>query len=242
MSASRTKAVDDAVQLLAPEAAEVVRRLHAQSDGQFVSTVTRFLISAVYNRLRGDKTDFTVTDAGKKLLADKLVALDPEKAALCYLLCKSLSARRVVEAGTSFGVSTIYLASAVRDNVRAAGGSGVVIGTEHEPAKAAAARRHFAAAGLSDWIELREGDLRQTLQNVDAPIDFMLVDIWIPMALPALELIAPRMRPGGIVLCDNTVQFAKRYADYLRYVRDPQGCFRSLTLPMKGGMEMSVRV
>ena len=68
---------------------------------------------------------------------DKFVALDPEKCDLCYMLCRSLKARRVVEFGTSFGVSTIYLAAAVRDTVRDHSGEGIVIGTEIEPTKAA---------------------------------------------------------------------------------------------------------
>ncbi len=234
--------ISEMSRLLGPQAGPVVERLHAQSDGQFWGTVGRFITAAVYNRLRGGKDDFTVSPAGKKMLADKLVALDADKAALCYLLCRSLGTKRVVEAGTSFGVSTIYLASAVRDNVQTLGGEGVVVGTEHEPSKAAAARRHFEEAGVGQWIDLREGDLRETLKDVAGPIDFMLVDIWIPMALPALKLVAPKMRAGAIVLCDNTTQFAKRYADYLEFVRGGAHGFRSITLPLKGGLEMSVRL
>lgn len=203
--------------------------------------IGRFAVAAIYNRIRRDKTDFSVSPLGKKMLADRLVALEPEKAAFCYLMCRSIGARRVVEAGTSFGVSTIYLASAVRDNLTALGGAGTVIGTEHEPTKAAAARRHFEEAGVSDMIELREGDLRETLKNVEGPIDFMLVDIWIPMALPALQLVAPKMPPGAVVLCDNTIQFAKRYADYLSFVRGGANGFCSMALPMGGGLEISVR-
>ncbi len=87
-----------------------------------------------------------------------MVALDRDKAEFCYLLCRSLGATRVVEAGTSFGVSTLYLAAAVRDNqVR----DGVVIGTEYEPKKVEIAKANFKEAGLSEFIELREGDLRQ---------------------------------------------------------------------------------
>ena len=229
-------------QLLGPQAAAVVDRLQAMSDRQFWGTAARFIVGSIYNRFRGDKTDFPVTPRGKRMLADKLVALDPEKAALCYLLCRSLGARRVVEAGTSFGVSTIYLAAAVRDNVQAGGGAGVVIGTEHEPAKAAAARQNFDEAGVSQWIDLREGDLRETLTKIEGTVDFMLADIWIPMALPALELVAPHMRSGAIVLADNTVQFARQYREYLRYVRDPANGFCSHSIPLKGGLEMSVRI
>jgi predicted O-methyltransferase YrrM len=53
----------------------------------------------------------------------------------------------------------------------------VVIGTEYEPKKAEIARENFKEAGLSEFIDLREGDLRQTLQEVGGPVDFMLVDI-----------------------------------------------------------------
>jgi predicted O-methyltransferase YrrM len=232
----------NAPHVLDSRAAEVVQRLHALSNRQFLAVAARFLTATLFNRLRGDTTDFTATTGGKKLLSDKLVALDPEKAALCYLLCRSLNACRVVEAGTSFGVSTIYLACAVRDNAHANAGQCMVIGTEHEPEKAAAARRHFAEAGVSKLVDLREGDLRETLKDVAGPVDFMLVDIWIPMALPALKLIAPKLRRGAIVLCDNTVQFARQYADYLNFVRDSANGFQSITLPMKGGVEMSVRV
>jgi len=56
-----------------------------------------------------------------------------------------------------------------------------VIGTEYEPSKASAARAHLEQAGLSRFIDLREGDLRKTLKHINGPVDFMLVDIWIAM-------------------------------------------------------------
>src|SRR5262245_23702089 len=146
-------------------------------------------------------------------LKDKLVALDRNKAEFCYQVCRSVGARRIVEAGTSFGVSTMFLAAAVRDNVRANGADGVVIATEHEPKKANAARANFAEAGLAQFIDLREGDLRETLADVGGPVDFMLVDIWTPMARPALELVAHRLRVGAVVVCDNTEQFRHAYND-----------------------------
>ena len=229
-------------QILDERSAAMVSRLQTLSDSQFRATAVPYVLGTLMARLQGNRSDFTQSAKGKALLQDKLVALDSEKAALCYLLCRSLNAQRVVEARTSFGVSTIYLAAAVRDHIAAHGGTGTVIGTEHEPMKAAAAQKNFVEAGVAEFIDLREGDLRETLKTVDGPIDFMLVDIWIPMALPALKLVAPRFRPGTIVLCDNVVQFAREYRDYLGFVRDPLKGFRSLTLPMKGGVEMSVWV
>lgn len=160
-------------------------RLHALSDGQVDATSDFFRRRGEAGELSWDGFD----QISHQFMADKLVALDRDKAEFCYLLCRSLGARRVVEAGTSSGVSTLYLAAAVRDNC-GVGGGGVVIGTEHEPAKAAAARANFATAGLSEFIDLREGDLRESLQVVGGPVDFMLVDIWVEMARPALERIS----------------------------------------------------
>lgn len=220
----------------------VVDGLHARSRKQAVRSVVPMVGRMLGKRLRGDRRDATQTDAGKDRLADKLVALDPQKAALCHLLCRSLGARRIVEAGTSFGVSTIYLAAAVRDTVATGGGEGVVIGTEHEPRKVAAARRNLDAAGLGDYAEIREGDLRQTLCELEGPIDFMLVDIWIPMALPALELVTPHLRSGALVACDNVVSGRRAYGDYLDYVRNPSGQFRSVTIPGNGGLELSMKL
>jgi predicted O-methyltransferase YrrM len=178
-------------------------------------------------------------------LRDKLVALDRPKAEFCYMMCRALRAHRVVEAGTSYGVSTLFLASAVRDNVTSGEvkpGSPVVIATEYEAEKAKIARSHFAEAGLSHIIDLREGDLRQTLADLESPIDFALIDIWTPMARPALELVAPHLRTGGVVICDNTQQFRDAYQDYFAFVHDSGNGLRTMTLPFDGGLELTVKV
>ena len=214
-----------------PQLERLLAELHARSDDQ---------IAAMKAFVNGRGVPPT-TDELKAFRSDKLVALDRDKAEFCYQLCRANDARQIVEAGTSYGVSTLYLAAAVRDNVRAGGGAGMVIGTEYEPAKAQTARQHLAAVGLSPFVELREGDLRETLKRIDAPVDFMLVDIWVPMARPALELIAPHLRPGAIVICDNTQLHRSEYADYFRFLADPANGFRTMTLPFDGGLEMSVR-
>jgi predicted O-methyltransferase YrrM len=218
-----------------PKLEVLLDRLHAQSDAQVEE------MDAYYER-RG--REGTLDEKGvfdeemHRFFSDKLVALDRDKAEFCYQLCRSLRAKRVVEAGTSFGVSTLYLAAAVRDNRVE---NGVVIGTEHEPKKAEVARSNFTRAGLSDLIELREGDLRQTLADVGGPVDFMLVDIW-DVALPALELVAPKLRKGAIVVCDNTAVDANEYVDYFEFVNDPKNHFRTMTIPFTGGFELTVRV
>jgi predicted O-methyltransferase YrrM len=215
-----------------PKLESLLASLHARSDAQMEAMKS-------FDAGRASQVQPPVEAEIKVFRRDKLVALDRDKAEFCYQLCRASQARRIVEAGTSWGVSTLYLAAALRDTIDAAGGTGEVIGTEHEPDKASAARAHFEQAGLSRFIDLREGDLRETLLRIGGPVDFMLVDIWIAMARPALETVAPHLRPGAIVICDNTEHHRSAYADYFAFL-DANG-FRTMTLPFAGGLELSVR-
>jgi predicted O-methyltransferase YrrM len=218
-----------------PKLEALLDRLHAQSDAQTEETNAYFARRAREGTL--DEENFFDDDM-HQFFSDKLVALDRNKAEFCYQLCRALRASRVVEAGTSLGVSTLYLAAAVRDN---GGENGLVIGTEYEPRKAEQARANFKEAGLAGYIELREGDLRETLRHIEGDVDFMLVDIW-EVALPALERVAPSLRPGAIVITDNTAAHAEAYRDYFEFVNDPGNRLRTMTLPFDGGLELTVRV
>jgi len=180
-------------------------------------------------------------ETSHRYMADKLVALEPVKAEFCYLTCRALRATRIVEVGTSYGVSTHYLAAAVRDNL-GPGAGGVVIATEYEPAKAVAARANFEAAGIADLIDLREGDLRETLKTIEGPVDFVLMDIWTEMVVPALDLIGPHLRAGAVIVADNTVSSRRGYDAFFDYLADPKNRLTHMTLPFAGGLEMCVRV
>lgn len=210
----------------------LLARLHEQSDAQNPA-LAAFVQDHGYRSVSGTDADVA---KGRAFWADKMVALEPIKAQFCYAVCRSLNAKRVVECGTSFGVSTLYLAAAVRDN-----GGGTVIGTEYEPGKAAIARGHFAEAELSDVVDLREGDLRETLKVIEGPVDFLLVDIWTPLARPVMELVGPHLRKGAVVIADNTETYRIAYGEYFAYLDNPANGFSTMTLPFDGGLEMAVK-
>ncbi|EGU84013.1 hypothetical protein FOQG_04636 [Fusarium oxysporum f. sp. raphani 54005] len=188
-----------------------------------------------------DEPPYVSTDGPASTALDKFVALDPDKCAYVYLLLRSMKARFVVEAGTSFGVSTIYLALAVSQN--AGSQPGKVIATENEPTKAFKARKYWSQAGddIEKFIELREGDLRETLKT-DLPeqVDFLLLDIWTPLALPTLKLVRPRMKPGATVVADNTEAAKAGYKDLMAYLEDTTNGFKLTTLPYSGGLLVAV--
>lgn len=207
--------------------------LHAQSDGQNDAIGAYFRKRIEERSLSWDGFDADTT----RFFADKMVALEKVKAEYCYALCRAMNARRVVECGTSYGVSTLYFAAAIRDN-----GGGQVIATEWEAEKAAIARRNFAAVGLTPYIDLREGDLAQTLAHIDGPVDFVLLDIWTEAVMPAVRNIAPHLHPGSVILADNSTQSRPGYKAYFDFIADPANRLRTMTLPFDGGLEMTIRV
>ena len=93
-------------------------------------------------------------------LKDFPLAVSRATGALLYMLARSAGARTIVEFGTSFGISTLHLAAALRDN-----GGGRLITSEFEPSKLARARKNLTDAGLIHLVEIREGDA-QRLERV----------------------------------------------------------------------------
>ena len=99
--------------------------------------------------------------------------------------------RTVVEFGMSFGISTIHLAAAVRDN-----GSGRVITTELDDRKVVRATAHLDEAGLLDCVNVRHGDAMETLRDLEGPVDLVFLDGWKLLYLPVLQLLEPKLRPA----------------------------------------------
>jgi predicted O-methyltransferase YrrM len=154
-----------------------------------------------------------------------------ETGRLLYMLARASHARTIVEFGTSFGLSTLHLAAALRDN-----GGGRVIGSEFEPSKIVHARENLARAGLDEWVEIREGDALETLaRDLPEQIDGVLLDGHKPLYARVLALLAPRLRPGAFVIADN----ADMCPEYVREVRAEGAPY--VSIPFADDVELSVR-
>ncbi len=213
------------------KARAVLRKLHGEAGHETWKILWKYL--PYYLKLfRGKKLPW---ERLQHQHDDDYLASSPAGGMYCYLLARAIGAKRIVEFGTSFGVSTIYLALAVRDN-----GGGIVIGTEMISSKAAKARSNIEEAGLADIVEIREGNALETLRDIDGPVDFMLSDGFPQYALPVLQLVAPKMRPGAIVVNHNTMAMKGDHVEYVAFVRDPSNGFVSSSITLAG--ELSVRV
>jgi predicted O-methyltransferase YrrM len=165
-------------------------------------------------------------------MKDFHLAVSPETGTLLYMLARASEACSVVEFGTSFGISTLHLAAALRDN-----GGGRIISTEFETSKIAEAQANLAAAGLSDLVEIRAGDALQTLASgLPDHIDLVLLDGAKSLYPRVLALLEPRLRQGALIVADN----ADWCPEYLSRVRTAGNGY--LSVPFAADVELTFKL
>lgn len=180
-------------------------------------------------RMMRSKTDY-LEFYGR--LKNAALAVSRETGLLLYMLARGSGARTIVEFGTSFGISTLHLAAALRDN-----GGGRVITSEFEPSKVARARSNLEAGGLADLVEIREGDALNTLAlDIPPRVDLLLLDGAKALYPDILRMLEGQLRPGALIVADN----ADDSPDYLARVRDPRSGY--LSTPFAEDVELSMRL
>jgi len=164
-----------------------------------------------------------------------LLSVGPATGQLMHLLATQSKAKTLLEVGSSFGYSTVWLAEAARIN------GGKLISLEAIPEKQEYARAQLQKAGLAGYVDFRLGDARQSIAAIDAAIDFVLLDLWKQYYIPCFDLIYPKLAPGALIVADNMVypettsQHAMDYRKHVRIKRDMQ----SVLLPVGSGLEIS---
>jgi predicted O-methyltransferase YrrM len=163
---------------------------------------------------------------------DVYIPISAEAGKLLYALVRAIRPETVVEFGTSFGISTIYLAAAVTDNA-----TGRVVTTELSDKKVKAAQSNLQQAGVDAAVTILAGDALQMLADLPGPIGLVLLDGWKDLCLPVLRLLEPKLAPGALVAADDNNH--ANMADYLQYVREPANGYVSVSFPVEDGVEIS---
>lgn len=216
-----------------PRVHSLLERLHRKARGDLIR-FPKMGISEVLDWALGREP--TVAERAQRT-KNILIPISRKQGIFVYLVARSIKAARIVEFGTSFGISTIYLAAAIKDN-----GGGLVIGSEIEETKVEKARAHLEEAGLSKYVDIRIGDAQETLADTGGAVDLVLMDGWKDLYLPIIKMLAPQLRAGAVVLSDNIHTFKRTLAPYVAYMEDINNGFQSVTLPLSDGLQYSVRL
>ena len=164
-----------------------------------------------------------------------LLAVGPATGQLMNILIKQAKSKVILEIGTSYGYSTVWLAEAARVT------GGRVITLELHAHKQLYARERIAQAGLAEFVDFRLGDAKEVLAKLDRIVDFVLLDLWKDLYVPCFDLFHPRLNPGAIVVADNMLfpEVSRGHAaKYRKHVRS-HADIQSMLLPVGSGLEVS---
>ena len=176
--------------------------------------------------------------SGKEMMQhrdDFLLPVGRGTGTLLDVLIREMPARAVLEIGTSYGYSTIWLARAAQQV------GGYVVSLEMHQHKIDFARQMLDRAGLGEHVRFIVGDARASLGALDESFDLVLLDLWKDMYIRCFDLAIPRLNPGAVVVADNmlfpeaTRPLADLYRVHVRTRRDMD----SVLLPVGSGIEVS---
>ncbi len=216
--------------LLTPKVANILEQLHRQADEQMPS------VRATMKEMRSEQTspEERRSDWAERMSGFHL-SVSREQGRFLYQTVRATKAQYVVEFGTSFGISAIYIAAALHDNH-----GGKLVSAELIESKAVRAESHIHNAGLSDYADIRIGDALETLKDPERPIDLLYLDGGPSLYLRVLKLLQPHLREGALVMADNVPITKDETNPYAEYVRNPTNGYISTSIEMKGGIEYSL--
>lgn len=220
-----------ATTLSSPQVQAVLDRLYRNARKADEPALVR--ANSIRDTMHGDEK-FHVRS---EMLSEAYLPVPREVGRLLYMLARTYPCKTIVEFGTSMAISTIHLASAVRDN-----GGGKVITTELHAGKARRASENLREAGLLEFVELRVGDARETLRAIHGGVDFAFLDGWKELYLPVLRIIEPHLRKGALVVADNMNLAPTVLKPFLDYVSSENNGYLSLELPIGDRLSVSLRL
>ena len=141
----------------------------------------------------------------------------PASGQFCYMIARMIGARKVFELGSGFGYSTSWFARAVKEN-----GGGTVYHVVWDKGLSQKARQHLNALGFDGLVQYRVAEAVQALRETEGPFDLIFNDIDKHAYPEALEVIAQKLRPGGVLIVDNLLWHGQIF-DSTDQTRDTQG-------------------
>jgi predicted O-methyltransferase YrrM len=202
---------------------------------QLVDPVIERVLSDFERRAEEEQRRTMAPGAPGVDLDELLLSVGREAGILLYLLATGAQSRRILELGTSYGYSTVWLGAAARMT------GGKVLSLELKDFKIEHARQALTRAGLSSRVEFHAGDCLETLKKLPGPFDFVLLDVWKDLYVPCFELVHAKLAPGGVICADNMLlpESARPHADAYRARVRQAGDMDSVLVDVGNGIEIS---
>lgn len=178
--------------------------------------------------------DGSLNDVDPNML---LIPVGEDVGRLMHALVVGLNAKTIVELGTSYGYSTLFLADAARQT------GGTVYSYDVAANKQAYAREQLERADLVDHVTFVHGNAVSLLKTQPGPVDFALIDLWKNLYVPCLEQLVPILGVGATLIADNMIRPANSRAEaqsYMSAVRALPGMQATL-LPLGNGIDIAVK-
>eukprot|EP01091_Cochliopodium_minus_P020384 TRINITY_DN8889_c0_g1_i1.p1 TRINITY_DN8889_c0_g1~~TRINITY_DN8889_c0_g1_i1.p1 ORF type:complete len:264 (-),score=72.89 TRINITY_DN8889_c0_g1_i1:7-798(-) len=215
------------LQIHSKETSQKLYDLHKDAKKDFPKLISPFLVALIKSYVVW-KPVFDVFSLTTKEASEYYLPVDVEDGLFIHNTIISSESKTIIEFGTSFGISTIYCASAAKET------KGTVITSELEPNKVITAKQNIKEANLSQYVVFLEGDAMKTIEpyltNENKKIDFLFLDGWKDLYLPLLKQLEKFFKNGTIIVADNVDMNCENIKRYLSYVRDASNGYTSTTL------------
>ena len=165
---------------------------------------------------------------------ERMFTLHPDTSRLVHIMIQSAGCKRIMEIGAAYGYSAIWLAHAARIT------GGRLTSLEINPKLIEIGRRNVEEAGLADMVDYVPGDARETLDTLETPLDFVLLDCWEPLYVEILDTLAPKLRPGGILVADNVNPGNPDSDQYIQALHE-HPLMETVSVPIGREIEVSTR-
>ena len=176
---------------------------------------------------------------GKKFsfgdMENVMISIDPAQGRLLYNLILSLKPSVVFEYGLSHGISSIYMAQALKSNMQ-----GKVFSAEISKTKIDTAKKNIEQMALCEYINILEGDVLQSIEKIEDKIEFVVMDGFPDINLQVINKLEGKLADNAIIITDDVSIFKKEMDDYLEYMLNGS-IFSSVYINISSGMVYSVK-
>lgn len=196
------------------EVCKTLEVLHQNAKMDYLS-FAKVLPKVLYSLLKGKKIMEAVSP---EMMQSAYIPVSREQGLLLYNVARLSQSKMIVEFGSSFGISSLYLAAAAKDN------GGKLVTTEIIPVKCRVTENNLRNAKLNDVAEVWEGDALLTLKTINETVDFLFLDGWKDLYNDVLDLLLPNFKAGSVVIADN-INLGSDVKQYLARVQSPNSGF-----------------